>query len=59
MNTADPETEFNLGMALARQGKLAAAATHYATALRLKPDYSAARNELNRLRPSVIPAAKP
>jgi tetratricopeptide (TPR) repeat protein len=36
----------NLGVALASQGKVAAAIAQYAEALRLKPDYANARNSL-------------
>jgi len=36
-------------MALARQGKLEEACTHYREALRLKPDYSAAQQQLSKL----------
>src|SRR5437016_3300453 len=36
--------QFNLGRALARQGKLVQAVEHYQTALRLEPDYAEAHN---------------
>ena len=49
LNTNNPEAQFNLGMALARQGKGDEASAHYREALRLKPDYAAARQQLDSL----------
>jgi len=40
--------EYNIGVLLARRGDLAAAADHFRQALRIKPDYDAARRALER-----------
>ena len=50
LNADNPEAQFNLGMAFRRQGKREEAAAHYRAALRLKPDYSAAQQQLEALR---------
>ncbi|HEV2208529.1 MAG TPA: tetratricopeptide repeat protein [Verrucomicrobiae bacterium] len=49
LNTNNPETHFNLGMALARQGKRDDALRHLQQALALNPDYTPARQQLERL----------
>jgi len=41
-----PEAQNNLGVALARQGRLNEAIAHFNEALRLKPDYVQARANL-------------
>lgn len=51
LNPSSPEVQNNLGLALARQGKLAEALRHYDRALALKPAYPAALlNKGNALR---------
>jgi len=49
LKTDNPEAHFNLGIALARQGRRQEAATHYAEALRLKPDYAEAKRQLETI----------
>ena len=46
----DPETHYNLGIALGQTGKIEEAIEQYEYALRLKPDYIEAQNALARLR---------
>jgi Flp pilus assembly protein TadD len=41
-----PEAHNNLGVALARQGKINEAIAHFSEAVRLKPDYMQARANL-------------
>src|SRR5712691_2460677 len=41
-----PVGQYSLGLALARQGKLTEAVEHYTTALRVKPDYAEAHNNV-------------
>jgi tetratricopeptide (TPR) repeat protein len=49
LNPADFQTEFNFGLTLYRQGKNAAAREHLQAALRVKPDYDAARRALAQI----------
>jgi Flp pilus assembly protein TadD len=44
INTAQADAHNNAGTILVRQGKLEAAAEHFAAAVRLKPDYAEAYN---------------
>jgi protein O-mannosyl-transferase len=49
LNTNNPEAHFNLALSLLRQQKPNEAITHLSEALRLKPDYAAARQQLEAL----------
>lgn len=51
LNANNPEAHFNLALALLRQGKRDSATAHLTEALRLKPDYAAARRQLEALTP--------
>jgi Flp pilus assembly protein TadD len=46
LNPDDAEAEANLGSALAKTGNLAEAKAHFERALKLKPDYVMARENL-------------
>jgi len=43
------EAHNNLGIALARKGKLEAAGVHFKETLRLNPNFAGARNNLNKI----------
>jgi protein O-mannosyl-transferase len=43
---ANARAQYNLGLALARAGRVPEASAHYAEAVRLKPDYAEAQNNL-------------
>jgi Flp pilus assembly protein TadD len=49
LNADNPEANFNLGMALLREGKREEARSRLTEALRLKPDYAEARMRLEVL----------
>lgn len=49
LRAENPEAHFNLGLCLAREGKLAEAEEQYTVALRQRPDYDAARRQLDAL----------
>jgi tetratricopeptide (TPR) repeat protein len=50
------EAQYNLGVALARLGRLPEAVGHWEQALRLKPDYAEAENNLAWLLATLAPA---
>jgi tetratricopeptide (TPR) repeat protein len=49
LNPSDFQTEFNFGLTLYRQGKNVEAKDHLRAALRIKPDYEAARQALQQI----------
>jgi Flp pilus assembly protein TadD len=55
LNANNPEAHFNLGYALSRLGRIDEARLHFAEALRLKPNYTEARKQLEMLNLPVHP----
>jgi tetratricopeptide (TPR) repeat protein len=53
MAARDPETHYNLGSALVKKGKLDPAITQFREVLRLKPDFSSAQNDVDKVRAQV------
>lgn len=49
LRPASAETQFNYAVALVNLGRFAEAVPHYVAALRLKPDFETARDQLTRL----------
>ena len=46
LRPADAVSQYNLAIALARAGRIDEAIAHFSEALRLKPDFEAARRDL-------------